>query len=366
MRLAFLFLFVSSIASAQNLLMNGSFEDENICPEYIQNCAPEGWISTSLWGDYFFIDPKEAYDGSSFVGIMFSKGPGKDTKAYKFVRSRLLCGLRSGAQYKLEVYIKSAQKNIDSLGVYFSADDIIFRKESIVHEEPQLWLSDGLEKFTPSQWQKTMLIYTAEGTENFIAIGDFRDEAHVFNSFPGDSKDFYFFIDRISLLPLDPNESLCPDAASVRQQEYKFDIRHNMLEKLVHARKRNPPPPPVASKTIVRRVDTLVLPDVLFASGSATLSSDANRILDDFLGKLSGRHIDSLVVEGHADSTGSSQVNQKLSLGRAQSVTAYLQSHLSQKVVARGMGSFYPIASNKTPEGRKLNRRVEIYCYLRE
>ena len=67
-------------------------------------------------------------------------------------------------------------------------------------------------------------------------------------------------------------------------------------------------------------------------------------------------------VIGHTDSTGSAEYNQQLSVRRAQSVSSYLQSQkvLPEQLLTSGMGPNSPIASNDTPEGRALNRRVEI------
>jgi outer membrane protein OmpA-like peptidoglycan-associated protein len=67
-------------------------------------------------------------------------------------------------------------------------------------------------------------------------------------------------------------------------------------------------------------------------------------------------------VVGHTDSTGSDAINQPLSEDRAASVGAYLQSRgvIPQRLATAGVGSRYPIAGNDTPEGRALNRRVEI------
>src|SRR3954470_5126715 len=109
--------------SAQNLLMNGSFEDENICTEFIKNCAPEAWISTSLTSDYYFDDPAHAFDGQHFIGLVIPEVYSRRPNQY--LRSRLLCGLRKDAQYRLEFYIRSAHDDLDSVGVYFSADDIL-------------------------------------------------------------------------------------------------------------------------------------------------------------------------------------------------------------------------------------------------
>jgi len=67
-------------------------------------------------------------------------------------------------------------------------------------------------------------------------------------------------------------------------------------------------------------------------------------------------------VVGHTDSTGSKELNQRLSEQRATSVARYLNSHkvLTERIIARGVGPGSPVASNETAEGRALNRRVEI------
>lgn len=69
-----------------------------------------------------------------------------------------------------------------------------------------------------------------------------------------------------------------------------------------------------------------------------------------------------LAVVGHTDSTGSDAYNQQLSERRAQAVQQYFLSKgvIPERVEAFGRGESQPRASNATPEGRTLNRRVEV------
>lgn len=69
-----------------------------------------------------------------------------------------------------------------------------------------------------------------------------------------------------------------------------------------------------------------------------------------------------LAVVGHTDATGSDAYNQQLSERRAQAVQQYLLSKgvIPERIQAFGRGESQPRASNATPEGRTLNRRVEI------
>jgi OOP family OmpA-OmpF porin len=71
----------------------------------------------------------------------------------------------------------------------------------------------------------------------------------------------------------------------------------------------------------------------------------------------------SLVIEGHTDSTGPDEVNEHLSQQRAESVRDYLVANETlpeEKIVAIGYGSKRPLASNETPEGRAINRRIDV------
>jgi outer membrane protein OmpA-like peptidoglycan-associated protein len=363
MRFLILFMITPFISISQNLLMNGSFEEENICSEYIKNCAPEAWISTSLKSDYYFDDVRHAYDGQHFVGLTFV--PDRNRRPH-FLRSRLLCGLRAGAQYQLEFYIRSVHGGLDSVGVYFSSDDILYRKTDIRANLPQLWVSENVAATSTSEWQKCSMVYTASGNENFISIGNYGKQEHVYSGRPDLGLDFYFFIDKISLVPLNTNEKMCEGAELLKDQEYEMNARHSMLEKMVYVYTKTPPPVVPSPKTIVQRIDTLVVPDVLFATNSYALNKQAGDLLEAFIGTSKDLIVDSIVVEGHTDSTGSVSFNQKLSENRALSVAAYLQKYFQPSIVIRGLAGEKPIAENRTAAGRQKNRRVEIYMYVRE
>lgn len=73
--------------------------------------------------------------------------------------------------------------------------------------------------------------------------------------------------------------------------------------------------------------------------------------------------VESVLVEGYADSTGSDAYNLKLSRARAESVRDYLVRNLGidpEIIGVRAFGERYPVASNRTKEGRQKNRRVVV------
>ena len=102
--------------------------------------------------------------------------------------------------------------------------------------------------------------------------------------------------------------------------------------------------------------------NVTFATNSYNISADFFEVLNSValvLNEFDQTYVD---VIGHTDSTGSLEHNQRLSERRADSVARYLKSQqvLPERILTKGMGPNAPVASNDTPEGRSLNRRVEI------
>jgi outer membrane protein OmpA-like peptidoglycan-associated protein len=104
------------------------------------------------------------------------------------------------------------------------------------------------------------------------------------------------------------------------------------------------------------------MPDVLFDSGQYTLKPAARERLARISGIVLAYPDLQLEVEGHTDSIGSDEYNQRLSEKRAATVRDYLVDSgvPINGVIARGLGKTEPVADNSTPAGRKLNRRVEM------
>jgi len=102
--------------------------------------------------------------------------------------------------------------------------------------------------------------------------------------------------------------------------------------------------------------------DVLFDTGKYTLKEPAREALAKISGIVISHPGLNLQVEGYTDSTGSEQFNQKLSEERANTVRDFLisQGLNPQSVTAVGYGEAYPVSSNDTAAGRRLNRRVQL------
>jgi outer membrane protein OmpA-like peptidoglycan-associated protein len=122
-----------------------------------------------------------------------------------------------------------------------------------------------------------------------------------------------------------------------------------------------PPPAAPPARAVVTDGQIRTLERVYFESKGESVKPESHATLDAVAQVLlSTPSIRLLRVEAHTDAVVSS--NQALSQRRAEWVRAYLVKHgvAPERVVARGFGATRPIATNDTPEGRALNRRVEF------
>jgi len=110
-------------------------------------------------------------------------------------------------------------------------------------------------------------------------------------------------------------------------------------------------------------IDIQLTSDILFDYNSADLRPEAQNTLRDLAANFSRYPHEQIDIEGFTDGTGTELSNVDLSQRRADAVRAYLVDHgvLAQTIFARGWGGSHPKASNDTPEGRQMNRRVEIH-----
>lgn len=124
-----------------------------------------------------------------------------------------------------------------------------------------------------------------------------------------------------------------------------------------------PPLPP--APIIVQEVPEMVTLDslALFASGQYELKNEATKVLVDALINIKAKPGWLIVISGYTDNTGNPDLNQKLSLKRAEAVRDWMikTSDIAPSCFAvQGYGQHQPVADNSTLDGRASNRRVEI------
>lgn len=100
----------------------------------------------------------------------------------------------------------------------------------------------------------------------------------------------------------------------------------------------------------------------MFDTGKAELKVESQTQLTELINVLKAQSNLNIIVVGHTDNVGSIDSNLSLSQARAQNIVqALIQVGIDKRrLIAKGIANFAPIATNKTEEGRAMNRRVEI------
>ncbi len=116
----------------------------------------------------------------------------------------------------------------------------------------------------------------------------------------------------------------------------------------------------------VQEVLDVAMRDVQFDLGRATLRPESFTVLNQVANIMQEYPQYRLRIHGHTDNIGSAANNQRLSEQRARSCYEYLASRgvSTARMSFTGFGESRPIATNDTPEGRAVNRRVEFQLYL--
>ena len=351
-----LFILFTNVLCSQNLVVNPSFEDFHDCPRDISffHKNVKSWsIPNNGTTDYFnlcsekmgsknFNGSQEPRTGKGYAGIyVYFK---KDYREY--IQGKLKSTLKRGKKYQIRFYISLAEHSkyaLRELGMVMRARKYTNSKSNktinakgIAKRVPTMKFRSIFSKAffdNDKDWTEVTFTYTAEGFENYFAIGNFNQNATTKKSKPRDSKYepfAYYYIDDVSIEPLEKE-----GVKLVEEISDEFEIIVNEVYKFKN---------------------------VLFDFNEAKLLEDSIKELNE-LSKYLSENLDlNIEIYGHTDNLGSDTRNKELSEQRAKAVADYLisQGLDYSKIKFFGYGSSKPISSNETDGGRQLNRRVEF------
>jgi OOP family OmpA-OmpF porin len=107
---------------------------------------------------------------------------------------------------------------------------------------------------------------------------------------------------------------------------------------------------------------------IKFKVNKAEIPSSSYATLKKVQDSIESLDSSTVIIEGHTDSTGSPSINMPLSKQRAESVRNYMAANLASnniEVQTEGYGATKPLSSNKTPQGRAVNRRIDVVIQAR-
>ena len=350
-----LFFLCGFISTSQNLVLNPSFEDFYDCPRDMSlfHRNVKKWTNPNNGTtDYFnscsdkmgfqnFNGYQKARTGNGYAGIyIYFK------KNYReYVQGSLKSTLKRGNKYQVKFHISLAENSryaLKELGIMMTSKKANFKPNTninaklIAKHHPSLAFRPTFSKEfydNDKEWIEVSFTYTAEGFENYFAIGNFNTNSNTKKSKARQTKyeSFsYYYIDDVSIEPL--------------EKEYIKEIEENIEE------------------PIIKVNEVYTFKNVLFEFDKAELLDVSKEELNQLYNHLSKNSNLSIEIYGHTDNVGLDKRNKELSKQRAKSVADYLISHglNVSKIKSFGFGSSQPISDNETEEGRQLNRRVEF------
>lgn len=367
--------FTSRGQSPVNLLLNGGFEDINTCTEYDSECGVEGWFYLKDVKAQMLLNEENtrllgANSYGLFVGYRGYNG------FYPLIGTPLPCGLVKGKRYTfsglISATVPAALQLVPgvSRGAFFYVPKRSFSTGLVTDS-----LRD-LEPVRSTSFFRFRHSWVATGEERYLTFGififpDTTANRRLITGTPSIS----VVLDDFRLEAADPLETHCAAYEYNRRAVYEYNYRHREMDYALFGRgflplefntdplawqprQAVPPAPPKA--------DTILLGDVLFDFNKATLKPAALTVLESRFPAGDTSVIDSLYIEGHTDSIGTTARNLELSRERAEAVRQWLESRavpIQGPLRVTALGSSRPVAGNRTAAGRALNRRVELIVF---
>ncbi|PLW93185.1 MAG: hypothetical protein C0592_06945 [Marinilabiliales bacterium] len=370
------------IFGQKDLIYNGSFEIYKNCPEMhnkyrsgVTELVPGWFIINTSTPDYFnmcsqnsnvgvpdnFAGTMPPKDGAAYVGMILRA----DTNRYMFskaynehLQTALLAPPERNQLYCLQFYYVLSSKSgiaANGLSVYLSSNKPVW-KEATEHFSftPQMQMPYDTILSEQDTWQLYSGAFRASGEERYLSVGaflDYEDAKYItlINTATTEIHSFaYYLFDDFRLYPIDSLE------------QCNCNVINNQLDSFPEIEYVEDDIDPFMEDIDIG--ETIVLQNIYFEFDKSTLLPHSFAELDRVYNLMEAYPKMQIEIRGHTDNTGSDAYNQVLSEARAKSVLEYLylKGISLSRMKYSGFGSSLPIADNHLPEGRKLNRRVEI------
>lgn len=366
--LVFVFHFISSNCISQNLIINGNFEDVNICTEHHAPCAPEAWRLTSSLIPEYSINNK-----NHTVGIIVKNSSIKNVRSY--LQSRLSNKLSIGKRYKITMDICPGNIFINEIGIVFSDTLILTKSNRLLKINPELEFENNkklLQYKKGKDWLRLEKEFIAKNEDLYVIIGCFLNDEDLITKYSKGKfrafKNYHYYFDNIKLIPMDTiydNKNI----ADTKKLIYSEDYRHPVPDDFLVQIKPQIILEKINSDSFISNSDTILLfGNLLFEFDSYIPSDYLVKKVDSIFNNLTCS-IDSFSIIGHTDKIGTDSYNNELSFKRAESVANYIITSgfiKKDKIRIMGYGSKFPIENNSTDTLFYKNRRVEVIIYNSE
>jgi len=215
---------------SQNLVPNPSFEYYSACPDMLgQINVVSSWINPTQAGspDYYnrcssssivsiplqtvgqYTSFQNPHSGNAYVAIVTYGTNVQNEREY--IQTTLMSSLINGSCYYVNFYINEVDCSglaCNNIGIYFSTNAVNNSGSALLLNYPA-----QIKKFNNPiikdtlNWVLVSGIYTANGGEQYITIGNFdtdqTTDTITYNSFALNKSEPYYYIDDVSVIPVD-------------------------------------------------------------------------------------------------------------------------------------------------------------------
>lgn len=325
----------------------------------------------------------------------------------EFIQTALPNALGAGKEYEISFKVSLADKAgyaTGGFGAYFADKSTNEKTNQRLTVTPQVSFSEVVKD--KSGWTELKAKFTATGSEKFITLGVFNKNYKLENvgggsGFAGNKAYYYISSIIVKEVPMDRDkdgvldkDDKCPDTFGLASLAgcpdadgdgitdaddkcpsvagiSKFmgcpdtdgdgitDAQDNCPKVAGPAANKGCPVVEVDKKSA--EVFKKAMSGIQFESGKDVIKKTSYGILDNVASVLKSNPTWGTEIDGHTDNVGNADKNKALSQSRAVAVMKYLEAKgVTNKMKPVGYGVEKPIADNKTPQGRALNRRVEF------
>lgn len=171
------------------------------------------------------------YEGNSCVGLFVMESE-DNFQTREYLSSSLISSLEAGGQYVVRFKIRRSSNwdlAIDKIGVLFTSSPVSVETSEIIQLSPQIETDQGVLANT-EDWIDVQLLYTAEGNEQYVTLGNFRDANETVvedtNSSVKDWNSGYYYFDDVTV------ESISNSIEAEDISSPKWVVRKDYLEYL--------------------------------------------------------------------------------------------------------------------------------------
>jgi len=371
-----------SVSAQTNLLLNGGFEDINTCTEYNSECGVEAWFYLNNVKVQMLTneDPGLYRDvGHNSFGLFFNWVGYR--KFSPLIGTILPCHLQKNIRYVFRGMFKKANINSKLIlwpGVTVGENFYVPNRPFSANMHPD---SITQIKFSPkTEFYQFEFSFVASGKEKYLTFGTFiTDDTTRSKTKLIGTQSISIILDNFQLLPAETNETDCNHFIENKEAIYNYNSRHKEMDHSLYSRgdlnidfdksdsDNITKTIPVAVEEKKVKADTLKLGEVFFDFNKAKLKPEALKMLNNYFKQHKGDNSpDSIYIEGHTDSVGTGTRNMQLSRQRCESVESWIEQNNilpGDHIQIHPFGKTRPVASNSTPQGRALNRRVEMIIF---